>query len=92
MIYSYELFTFKNICKKELFIKKIFRRIFLLNIFIKQCIHKENIFIGRVYSIFLCARSLLLLLETEGQNYRHRGDTEAQMEKKTQRFKFPPTC
>lgn len=52
VIYSYELFTFKNICKKELFIKKIFRRIFSLNIFIKQCIHKENIFIGRVYSIF----------------------------------------
>lgn len=55
IIHSCELFTFKNICKKALFIKNIFvKRIFSLNIFIKQYIHEENIFIRRICSIFLC--------------------------------------
>lgn len=40
----------------------IHKRIFFLNTFLKQYIHEENIFI-RMHSIFLCACSLLLLLE-----------------------------
>ena len=52
IVYSYELFMFKNICKMTLFIKNIFRIIFSLNVFIKRYIHKENIFIRGIYSIF----------------------------------------
>lgn len=46
-MHLYELFTFRDICKKTPFIK---------NIFIKLCIHKENIFM-RTHLVFLCPAS-----------------------------------
>ena len=51
-------------CKQEGTIYKeyIHKRIFSLNTFLKQYIHEENIFI-RMLLNFLCACSLLLLLE-----------------------------
>lgn len=52
-MHSYELFTFRDVCEKASFIR---------NIFIKQYIHEENIFM-RTHLVFLCHAPPLLLLE-----------------------------